>query len=149
MIQLTTALNRVFPFPALLSYFQVERGLAMANPLPQRDVLGLLDKMEQAVADMLPRPNDPAGSARASEAVRNFAGAVGELEKFFRQLQELKVIPQGPAAAQALEVEELQAEIEEKDRLIAHARAQVARWQDILQQQEQLQENTLFAGMGG
>ncbi|GIL44645.1 hypothetical protein Vafri_2165 [Volvox africanus] len=120
----------------------------MANPLQQRDVMGLVDKLDQAVAEMLPRTNDPVSGARGTDAVRKFAGAVGELEVFFRQLQELKPVPSGPAAGQAREVEELQSEIQEKDRLIAQAHAQVVRWQDILQQQEQLQENTLFAGIG-
>mgnify|MGYP001807056487 CR=1 FL=1 len=35
-----------------------------------------------------------------------------------------------------------------QDRLIAHAKEQIARWQAVIQQQEQLQEATLFAGLG-
>ncbi|GIL75984.1 hypothetical protein Vretimale_5649 [Volvox reticuliferus] len=120
----------------------------MAIPVQQRDVMGLIDKLDQAVAEMLPRPNDPVSGTRATDAVRRFAGAVGELEGFFRQLQELKPVPSGHTAGQAQELEDLQSEIQEKDRLIAHAHAQVIRWQDILQQQEQLQESTLFAGIG-
>ncbi|GLC33185.1 hypothetical protein PLESTB_000361600 [Pleodorina starrii] len=120
----------------------------MANPVPQRDVMGLLDTLDQSVADMLPRPNDPSASARAADAVQRFAGAVGQLEAFFRHLQTLKPVAAGPAAAQAQELEDLQSELQEKDRLIAHAQSQLSRWQEILQQQEQLQENTLFAGIG-
>jgi hypothetical protein len=35
-----------------------------------------------------------------------------------------------------------------QDQLIAHTRSQIQRWQSILEQQEQLQERTLFAGIG-
>ncbi|GLI65450.1 hypothetical protein VaNZ11_008830 [Volvox africanus] len=84
----------------------------MANPLQQRDVMGLVDKLDQAVAEMLPRPYELVSGARGADAARKFAGAVGELEGFFRQLQELKPVLSGPG--QAREVEDLQSEIQEK-----------------------------------
>ncbi|KXZ56242.1 hypothetical protein GPECTOR_1g210 [Gonium pectorale] len=114
--------------------------------------------MDRAVADMLPCPNDPAPGARAGEAVRAFASAVGQLEKYLLQLQDLKPTTRGMADAQAgrerlgvcfeRDIAELTAELHDKDQLISRAREQIARWQEVISQQEQLQESTMFAGLG-
>ncbi|GFR47093.1 hypothetical protein Agub_g8663 [Astrephomene gubernaculifera] len=120
----------------------------MSTQAQPQEVMEMLNTLDECVAEMLPRPNDPSSGERAADAVRTFAGAVGKIETFLKQLQQLTPPPQGPLAAQEQELANLQAELEEKDRLIAHARSQIARWQDVIQQQEQLQENTLFAGLG-
>ncbi|KAG2486925.1 hypothetical protein HYH03_014424 [Edaphochlamys debaryana] len=120
-----------------------------AAALPrQEDVLGLLDTIDQSVANMLPQPNETSAEGRVQDASRSFAGAVKQLESFLLQLQQVRPAPHGPLAAQEQEVADLQSELEEKERLIAHARAQISHWQDTIGQQEQLQENTLFAGLG-
>jgi hypothetical protein len=38
----------------------------MSNQTIQSDAMKLIDKLDHSVADMLPRPNDPAASARAA-----------------------------------------------------------------------------------
>ncbi|KAG2450434.1 hypothetical protein HYH02_004936 [Chlamydomonas schloesseri] len=110
--------------------------------------MALVDSLDAALADMLPRAGDPTSAQRAAEAVRTFSSAVGQLDGFLLQLQELQPAPRGADATQKQDVEDLKAELLEKDRLIAHAKEQIARWQGVIQQQEQLQETTLFAGLG-
>lgn len=115
----------------------------MSSSNKKEEILGLVDVLDRSVAEMMPTTASSAPPGSASEAVKAFASAAGQLEAFLQQLQTVQAPQPDP------ELASMEAEVQEKERLIALSRAKLQHWQALLSKQEALQDNTLFAGIGG